>query len=59
MEIKKGDYVRVLKNTIGIHTFSPLAKVVRVNKNKRFVFVDFGVERIYRYRLEQVELIGE
>ncbi|MGF6951892.1 hypothetical protein QF028_004397 [Neobacillus sp. B4I6] len=59
MEIKKGDYVRVIKDGIGIHTFSPMAKVIRINKTKGYVFVDFGVERVYRYRLEQVELIGE
>lgn len=58
MEIKKGDYVRILKDSIGIHSFSPMAKVVRVNKNKGFVFIDFGIERVYRYRLDQVELIG-
>lgn len=59
MGIKKGDYVRVLQEGIGIHTFSPMAKVVRVNRTKGTVFVDFGEERVYRYRLEQVELIGE
>lgn len=57
--MKKGDYVRVVKGGIGIHTFCPMAKVVRVNKNKGYVFVDFGEERVYRYRLEHVEPIGE
>lgn len=56
--IKKGDYVKIVKNSIGIHTFYPMAKVVRVNKNKGLVFVDFGEEKIYRYRLDQVELVG-
>lgn len=56
--MKKGDYVRVIKNGIGIHTFCPIAKIVRMNK-KGFVFVDFGEEILYRYRLEQVELVGE
>lgn len=58
-EIKKGDYVKITKGGIGIHTFCPTAKVVRVNKIKGTVFVDFGEERVFRYRMEQVELIGE
>jgi hypothetical protein len=57
--IKKGSYVKINKGGIGVHTFYPMAKVVRVNKTKGTIFVDFGEERVYRYRLDQVVLVGE
>lgn len=56
--IKKGDYVAVNIDSIGVHTFYTMGKVVRINKNKQTVFVDFGEERVYRYRISQVERVG-